>query len=681
MVGSLVSLALVSLMLPGGYNINLEVSNSTFMKLALYDDTAEAWNQRTVDAFNANRTYTVERGTCSNTTADNPAESYGGRIGGTGNLRLDGVNVSSEIFTDGCGVIYAAEPTYYEGSRNRTWVEEGVLSLYVGQGCTSREVNGTWDNLEMGVPGTGRHKEYLLPVVEETVVLADGGVCYNETVVHGSGGFPESVDTVKVIQVNCSVNGSDTIIRLEHTCRGYVLLDSAYLVMGWVKRCDRERYMKNCLEGCSAANAAGSKSTGGGGGTGGSCDGGCCRSVCTNQANHKCREDESENAVCPDVPSGQYGSPYDGSSEYFIGKPGDSHPDPCYCHHLLDASNICMNNRVSLAASQGYECTDVREYTIEIKPRLTCNGSYFKSGDFGQGYLSLEVEPDVATAFIVGDIPYRFQTFAPRHILYGTVEAVKYYSLADGDYRINESHEDSGYFDFAYYETVENKYPPRVGEGIVLDEVSGGNGSYRTGFAVSDAGRIGNLTLTVLTVGDRIGGGRECDFGNPCPEGIFCMDGRCLNLGEVENQTVRFSECLTEAKQVNITLSVPDIVGERSSATALVTLSAGGPLPGRTVSFGCWGWRQNATTDGGGRASFTFTSGVGASLCTASYGGDYQYSPATAEKWVHTAARGPDFRIWLMFIALLLVIAIIFTAASGGRTIYDVYETLRGFMR
>jgi hypothetical protein len=646
----------------------------TFSGLLLYNDTFGDWNRRTRDAYSANGTYTTVRGACANRTG----VAYAGEADGPDHLVLDGVSPPGYVFAGGCGVIYLAEGTVFEGGRNRTW-SDGSLSLDIGAGCTTRVVNGTWDNYCPGEPGGGYHREYLAPVEEETVVYANGVVCYNETASRG-GGYPESSHSAMMLQANCSAGGSRAVVRLRHTCRGYVLLDSAYSVMGWVRRCDRERYMKYCLEGCAAANKPGSRSEGGAGGSGGGCDSACCMATCTDQADHKCTEEKSEKADCPNTPTDTYGRPGDGSSEYFIEKPADSLGDPCYCRYLWDGDTACFNNRVSVAVGEEYECSDERAYYLGSEPALACNGSYSDYGGYLKGRLTLNVDPDVSSAFVFGGVPYRFTSLAPKHTLYGMPGAggqpVREYSLLDGDYRFNESHNDSGYFDFAYPEAVPNGSPPTVGEGLVLDQVWGGNGTYEFEFTFEGADMLGNLTLTVLGIQDIIRGMTTCDEAHPCVEDGYCIGGRCVGIDGLINRTLMVGDCLVRVPPPNLTMEAPETVGRYANVTVRLSLEANGtPLEGGTIALSCGGFRCNATTGPEGKAEASFAVRGENVLCRAEYYG------AAAARLIRVEAEDAAIEPLFMFAALTGLIAVVFAVTEDRMRLSDFYETWRDFWR
>jgi hypothetical protein len=171
----------------------------------------------------------------------------------------------------------------------------------------------------------------------------------------------------------------------------------------------------------------------------------------------------------------------------------------------------------------------------------------------------LDVVPDTATAFLFGDIPYRFQTFFPRHTLYRMEESsgpgMKEYRLQVGDYMSNESHNDTGYFDFVFFEAVNNSFPPTIGSGIRIDGFSSQNGKYEFNFTAQ--GGLENTSFSVLSVGDRINRPKRtaCDLESPCPNGLFCLDGYCFDRKWAQN-TINISACLTQVEPVNT--SVPE---------------------------------------------------------------------------------------------------------------------------
>jgi len=540
--------AVLALIASPGDSWDTMLGGSAFFRLLLYNDTAEAWNARTEGAFERNGTYTVERGTCGKTYG----LPYAGGVDDTENLDLGGVNVSKDVFEDGCGIIYASEPTYYEEEGNRTWAS-GKITFHVGAGCTTREVNATWDNLHQERPGGGRHREYLAPVAEETVVSADGSVCYNETLGYG-GGYPVFAHSLRMVEANCSLeNATQAEVRLAHTCRGFVLLDSAYSVMGWRKSCRREYYIeKICIPNCEDANRQ-CKAKGGGEKNGG-CEIVDCGGRCNQIADRICDETPHMGANCETPPSGEYGNPGDGSSKSYVEKPRNDPNDPCMCRYFWDRNDVCFNNRVTLAASEGYVCKDEERLLVDVVPRVSCNGSFRRIGEVASGNVTVTSDPDIATAFIFDDIPFRFRTFTPRHRLYRMQNrsddepTYKEYRLQDGDYRFNETHNDTGYFDFTDYETAPNHMPPTIGSKTVINGFWRGNGTYN--FEFTHAGEIGNLTVTLLGVKDRIRPREktDCAMDKPCANGFPCVDGTCFDPGWAANQTVRLGECLSEEK-------------------------------------------------------------------------------------------------------------------------------------
>jgi hypothetical protein len=514
--------------------------------MLLYGDSIRGFNSRTKDAFDSNATYTEARGECVGSNAP-----YQGIADDTDHVDMTGINVSKVIFKEGCGIIYAGEPAYEDSLRNITWIPSGQITLNIGAGCSSRLVNGTWDNGDANRPSGGLHREYLLPVQEEVTVSVNGEVCLNTTQLLGLDAYPKSVHSVRMMRVNCSVNGSRAAVTLSHTCRGFVLLDSAYSVMGWKRTCRRDYYVqKVCIPNCESANIACLSRKNG-------CEHVDCASRCSQIADRICVEKTSGQVSCPRPPSGTFGNPEDGSSRYFIEIPKDSPNDPCMCRHSWDPSNTCINNRVSLAAANAYTCRDHAEYLVDLKAAISCEGTYYEDGPYIRANMSLVVKPDISSAFIIGDVLHRFSLLVPFHKMYRIFNAsgpeVKTYRLTDGDYGINQSHNDTGFFDFASMEAVYNPMPPRVGKGIILESQSLGNGSYGIKFTyLGPRDGLEGLTITVLGVKDRINSLEQppCNPASACPSGQYCLDERCLDTTGLKEQTVRVMECIRRVDKV-----------------------------------------------------------------------------------------------------------------------------------
>jgi len=400
-------------------------------------------------------------------------------------------------------------------------------------------------------------------------------------------------------------------------------------------------------------------------------------------------EESSGKALCDRRPSGVYGVPEDGSSTYFIEKPPNNINDPCYCRYLWDEANTCFNNRVWVASGEEYVCRDGEEYVVDIRPEIYCNGSYHISRQYLRGRVRLHVEPEVSTAFIVGGVLHRFKTFAPRHILYGveglSETGVKEYRLVDGDYRFSEIRDDSGFYGFTYHEAVWNAYPPAVGEKFILDSVSGGNGTYVLDFTIlGGVEALDNLTLTVLSVGDRVNRARDdvCGYLDVCPGRQYCVDGRCLDTADLDGRTIQLKNCLKEAAETELTFDAPETVSEGGNVTLKARLTGGGrPLSGLKISFQCAGvgWSE-VETDGDGEAEYTFTL-PGTTACTAKYGGGWVYAPAGAARTIKTVPPAFNLSIWILSTSVFLLLAVGFLVAEGRYTFHDFIETFKGFFR
>jgi hypothetical protein len=653
-----------------------------FMRLLLANDTVWSWNGRTRGAFAGNGTYTAERGVCGgHALKEVPEGLYRGALDGTAYLDLGGVNVSGDVFSDGCGVLYSGEPEYLESGGGRLWAAGGGVSLTVGVGCTTRVVNGTWDNLDGEKPGGGRHKEYLLPVEEETVVWAGDAVCYNQTKVHGAGGYPISADSVRVLVVNCTLgNGSAAGLRLRHVCRGFVLLDSAYSVMGFRVGCDEESIRTLVWDRCCDSRCFGIEDPE----RMAACNA-MCENVAEEIAHNGCQPRKSPKAVCPTPPSGVYGRPGDGSSVYFIELPRFDE-DYCkrFCVEEWDPSDMCLNNRVSLASGESYECAQGRDYALDIPRNVSCNGSFYREGPYVRGSFAISSEPDTTSAVVVGGIPCRLDAFVPRHVLYrmagATGPPIRGYSLLEHDYLLNETHNDTGYFDFALLEAVPDGAPPTVGDGLIIAPRRV-NGSVTVDFVRE--GGLGDFTAYVLDVGDRFNApkGADCGLVAGCPYGLVCLDGFCMDPLRTGAVGLRLGECLTEAADTDIALSAPAAASPGENVTLTLGLTCDdAPVGGAAVAAGCSnGFSANASTDASGTAAFSFTMGSDTAVCTAKYGGDFRHAPSRAVKAVRSSAAF-SWGTLVLFLGLLALLAAAYSVASGGYRLNDFYEALKGLL-
>lgn len=671
--------ALAAGMYPGEPSIDDALLNSSYFRMMLYNDSPEAWNARTRSQYNADPKPLAASGACSVAAAGPPGVGiYPGRIDSAENLILDGVGLEAGVFTRCSGALHITEPQYYERDRNITWVGAGMAEATVGVGCATRTVNGSWDNTNPSRPGGGMHREYLLPVEAETVVAVNGRVRMNATRLLGKG-YPASVQYLAMLQANFSSEGmSSADVNLSHTCRGRILLDSAYQVMGWRRVCRREYYVeKICLPNCGHANARCGKT-------------GCaevdCAARCSQIADRICREYSSGKAVCDTPPGGEYGSPEDGSSDYFIRKPEDSSNDPCMCRHVWDPSNACVNNRVTLAASEAGLCRDSAEYAVRLHPRLSCNGSYRMSGGISSGTLTFVIEPDLATAFTAAGVLYRFKTLEARHVLYrrlyGEGPPVLEYGIAE-DFGLNESSNRSGYFDFAFLETVDNPTPPTIGEGFIVSGYGAWNGTYNVSFV--SFGDPSNVTFAVYTLGDRASaaGRPACGLRSPCVGG-YCLDGVCVGLTDALNRTLRLGDCLTLERETSLSFVAPREAEAGMEFTAEARLASHlAPLQGFQVTVVCGGWEpvEPTLTDSAGAASYRIRAGGSTASCTASFHGGGGYAPSRAMRLVKVAGGGFGLGRWILLLSPLLLLAFAYTLASGDWTLHGFVESVRRLMR
>ncbi len=663
---------------PGGPSLDDSLLNGTFFRMMLYNDSPTAWNAMTRERYSGDPKPLAASGECSTLAAPPPdAETYPGRIDSAENLVLDGVDPAGEVFTRSSGAINILEPHYYERDRNLTWVGEGMVYATVGVGCRTRTANGSWDNTNPSAPGGGRHREYLLPVEAESVVAVNGLARMNSTRLLGAG-YPESSEYLAMLQANFSTAGMQYAdVNLSHACRGRILLDSAYQVMGWRRLCRREYYVeKICIPNCGAANAGCART-------------GCaqveCAARCRQIADRICREYSSGKAECDTPPSGEYGSPEDGSSDYFIPKPKDSPTDPCMCRHVWDPSNACVNNRVTLAASEETVCLDSGEYAVRLNASLACNGSYRTAGAVSSGTLTFTVKPDMASAFAASGVLYRFKTLEARHILYrrlsGEGQPVLEYGLAD-NYGVNEPVNRSLYYDFVFLEAADNAMPPTIGEGFVVSGYAARNGTYNVSFV--SYGDPSNITFAIYTLGDRASaaGRRACGVTSPC-EGGYCLDGACVGLADASNR-MRLGDCMVLERETTLALSAPADAEAASEFTAEARLSSfGGPLHGFQVAVACGGWEpvEPAVTDSAGVASYNVRAGGSTALCTASFPGGGGYAPSEAAALVKVAGPGIDLGNWMFLLSPVLLLAFAYALADGERKLHGFVESVRRIIR
>ncbi len=655
-----------------------------YYRLRLYNDSVTDWNTRTRTAWVQNNTYTVERGNC---TEEQLIHNY--------NLGYDliddplvdyrGVEVPENIFNDKCGVLYVSEPIVYNGYANITWVQGNTVSLSVGVGCTTRTVNGTWDNPDPESPNGGYHKEYLLPVYENTIVFAGDQVCFNETIIHGEGGYPKEVDSLRMLQINCSLKDPTTHVQVKHTCEGKIILDSAYQVMGYIVNCDTESIKTVLDDRCNYEKCSGILDKD----AMKACNH-ACSSYASREVKNVCQPRRSQKVDCPTPASSTYGVPEDGSSSYHITLP-KFNADYCrkYCDEKYDPSNICSNNIVKLQSSEAYVCRQSQNFTIKQDSTYSCSGEYYVQRGGLAGSISLSSRPYDMAGVVFGDSVGNFLFFEPRHELYRMHnESLNFsehraYSIFENDYEIKTAHNDSGYFDFTYFETIyDTQY---LAEAFYTINNLKQNGiTINFSFTAPNTGNLSAENLSIITFEDRFDLSRtkSCATNADCGNGSVCVDLLCLDLSKL-NTTVPLS-CLKMVNLTSLILSSPYNAEAGQDVELSGTLTSySTPLKGMVVEVSCSPNNLSVlkNTDEDGRFRLNFTMDSGRIVCTAKYAGDNIYKESEGLALIRLKTIFSDYIVILGVFTVLGFFAVLFSVAEGGRSIHDFYEEFRGFFR
>jgi hypothetical protein len=567
------------------------------------------------------------------------------------NVVFDSVSLPGYVFEDGLGVIYVVGDGVFESGKNITWLGDSV-SVTFAVGCMSRPVyDEIFDDWGFGdVAGVARHREFLLPVLAESLLYVGDSLCLNETLfLDSESGF---VEDYRVRTVSCGVDSQGFFnITLVQRCYGATVIDSAYLVMGWKRVCDRWRYVKNCIENCGFA---------------GGID---CIGRCSYLADLKCRHYVGDRAYCETPASGYLGFLEDGSSMSWTNRPSNSGGDPCGCRYVWDESSSCINNRISLGDSEIKSCAD----SVTVYRSLgsdSCEGSFEDLG----GSQRVFIRADSGSSVIVSDLAHMKTWFAPAHILYrlgsGGVGDDVFYADFGQDY------DSSGYVDFVFLKSYERSMP-RLFDGRWSIK------SYTGGFL--ELGYVGSQkdlfeeVIAFPSFSDRLSY-REygvCHSFRGCDVGFVCVDEKCVSADDIGGS--RLGSCLMEVQDSFIELIAPHTAEYGSEVTLSAYLSSGGvPVSGERIFFVCGMKSSSSETGVDGLGKLEIVMPRSNLLCTVEYRGGAVYGGSNAEVII-SSSSGVDYSFVWPFLGVFFLLAVGFTSLSGGRTLHDLYSTVRGW--
>jgi hypothetical protein len=631
-------------------------------RMLLLNDTIKAHNSRSIRAIQSNMSYTTPRQSCELLEAGDEVLTYDGRLDLNQHLVLCGVE-PPEVFTEGLAIQYALNPTYFDPQSNNTFLKGDTLEVIFSTGCQTREMGVTWDNFCPETPGTGYHREYLPPIIETITVYVGDSVCLNKTLIHGSS-FIESMDSLGIHEIECKAPEKESFsVRLEQSCEAHLLLDSAYLVFGWVKRCDRDSYIKSCLRECKGPPQM-------------------CQSHCASMATQKCATEYSPKAQCDTPPSGTYGTPHDGSSEYFILKPPEDPSDPCGCRYYPDYDNNCMNNRLTRYRGLIQKCSDEKTIILFQNTSTIVFGSYLPGPQRTLAEIRVNAHPDIISAYIIGDILYSLETPTPRHSLYkleNTIgPGIKALSLREGLYSLNLSRDDGGYISFVNHEMA----PVGIRQVIsntqsILNHTQ--EGLNHTIWVAFYGENISGKSVGAIALDQRLNNeGPPCNNSAQCPPSHHCLDNKCISLKDYPENTYQLTDVLAEKKQATLTIKQEN-TGENTIILAKLT-SHGAGLSERVIRMQCPDFALESLTGGDAVASFKPDSTRRDMLCHIGFKGDGMHWPASAQTIIFAPSNHSIQP--LKPLAGIIVLFAIVTAASGGqRKLVNVWENLRGLTR
>jgi len=576
---------------------------------------------------------------------------------GTEGVDITGVHAPAHVFDDACSALLVAEPEIQDGWGER-WIPERFSARMV-TGCSARPVNGSWVDFR-GQRGGGYHREFLTAIGERTQVLVDGQVC------HDSRAYRGNASSFDVQRVYCHAKGAKANVSVEHSCMAYVLVDSAYYVLGWKALCDEDsietliadRCKKSaCLSGSPSSPAARACAR-------------ACEAMARVKARTACMPRASERALCPTEVSPGFHGPESGSSDYQLMPPG--YTDYCkrFCTVVDDPGNSCFNNRVWKIAGERAICEDRGSFMVSPNIDLSCSGGFEIRDGIFRASIVLRGQPEI-TAIILGGIPHRRLSASPLHRMYALDGGLP------GGYVVNVSMADDGSLPdlsnrlgFASLELLPNAAAPAIGGGFQIDGGSWGNSTFE--IMLSHRGIEDPLedTLYAVTAADRVAAlsGPVCGHHLPCPKDSVCMDGHCMQAGGLFG--LKLGDCLEEWKKT-------ELEGRCEGGVCAFTLSAeGGPVSG-AIDVECLpagGGRLHAGADGMCEMEIE-----GDRSCIASFGGDGVHGPSSV-----MVRTGPDITFpaqeLLLAFGPLFLLACAATLAGGGKTLLDLWRTIRGWM-
>jgi hypothetical protein len=663
-----------------------------YFRLRLYNDSVSDWNERSRNAWNANQTYTAVCGNCNSkhNIGDPPKTLYDFPLLRQPKItNYDSVKATNNVFDDGCAISYVAEPSIYNSYSNETWAQKNHLTLTIAVGCTTKTVNESnkWGGLKPQEPGSANHQEFLLPVEEKTTITVNGNTCFDETILHGEGTYPLQIDEKRLLQINCSLGNQSTAhVEFNHTCTGYTILATTYLVMGWNKKCERNWYMeKVCIPNCNSANAQCKAGVGGKG-----CQTVDCNSVCANIANRICSENEREPAHCSTRINQDWGHPDKGSSDSWVQKPPNPQNDPCRCRYLWNTADSCNNHIVNLQTMEKHECKDSKTYIISQQSNNTCSGHYKVRNSIMEGSITISSNPYNIAGVLIGDSAIDTVIFSPKHDLYrlknqsiGEAD-YKEYRIFENDYQINQTRNDSSYLGFTYYEIIYDRQDPILGKKYVIRTTTRNETHLTLPFTVYGVENLTEQEITLITLEDRIRGERElpCNSRLECGNNSLCLDGSCFPLKQLKN-TISLA-CLKEINSSKIevqSFSYASKGDEIKIEGKLKTFS--NPLEGKTIGIECDSnnYITSSTTNALGEFEFGFNMKEEKIKCTLTYEGDAEYAPSEANILIIPTTQSGDYTPLCLGGILLAFLAVMFATAEGKRTFYDYWEQFWRFFK